>query len=76
MGKLAYRFITASSEVCSDTPVSGATALTVPPRGSAFSKRNLDYFCKFYLCFSDLEIVNARVHNRAGFASDAAVTMS
>lgn len=47
-----------------------------PRYGSAFNKRNLDYFRKFYLCFSDLEIVNACVHNRAGFASDAAVTMS
>ena len=34
-----------------------------PRYGSAFSKRNLDYFRKFYLCFSDLEIVNACVHN-------------
>ena len=34
-----------------------------PKYGSAFSKRNLDYFRKFYLCFSDLKIVNTRVHN-------------
>lgn len=35
----------------------------VPVYGNAFSKRNLDYFRQFYLSFSDLEIVNARVHN-------------
>ncbi len=35
----------------------------MPLYGSAFSKRNLDYFRQFYLCFSDLEIVNACVHN-------------
>ena len=34
-----------------------------PKYGSAFNKRNLNYFRQFYLCFSDLEIVNARVHN-------------
>ena len=31
--------------------------------GSAFSKRNLDYYRKFYICFRDYEIVNACVHN-------------
>lgn len=31
--------------------------------GAAFSKRNLDYYRQFYLSFSDLEIVNTRVHN-------------
>ena len=31
--------------------------------GSAFSKRNLDYYRQFYLSFRDFEIVNARVHN-------------
>ncbi len=35
----------------------------VPKYGRAFSKRNLNYFRQFYLCFNDLEIVNARVHN-------------
>lgn len=35
----------------------------VPKYGSTFSKRNLDYFRQFYLCFNDLEIVNTRVHN-------------
>ena len=35
----------------------------VPKYGTTFSKRNLDYFRQFYLCFSDLEIVNTRVHN-------------
>ena len=35
----------------------------VPMYGNAFSKRNLDYCRQFYLSFSDLEIVNARVHN-------------
>lgn len=34
-----------------------------PKYGAAFSKRNLDYFRQFYLCFNDLEIVNACVHN-------------
>lgn len=31
--------------------------------GKGFSKRNLDYYRKFYLCFPDFEIVNACVHN-------------
>lgn len=31
--------------------------------GKGFSKRNLQYFRAFYLCFSDLEIVHTRVHN-------------
>ena len=31
--------------------------------GKSYSKRNLQYFRKFYLAFSDEEIVNARVHN-------------
>ena len=31
--------------------------------GSAFSKRNLDYYRQFYLAFKDFEIVNARVHD-------------
>ena len=35
----------------------------MPKYGNTFSKRNLDYFRQFYLCFSDLEIVNACVHN-------------
>lgn len=35
----------------------------VPMYGNAFSKRNLDYCRQFYLSFSDLEIVNACVHN-------------
>lgn len=35
----------------------------VPKYGNAFNKRNLDYFRQFYLCFNDLEIVNAYVHN-------------
>ena len=35
----------------------------VPKYGNTFGKRNLEYFRQFYLCFSDLEIVNARVHN-------------
>lgn len=37
--------------------------LLMPKYGSTFSKRNLDYFRQFYLCFNDLEIVNTRVHN-------------
>ena len=35
----------------------------MPKYGSTFSKRNLDYFRQFYLCFNDLEIVNTCVHN-------------
>lgn len=31
--------------------------------GSNFSYRNLCYYRKFFLCFNDIEIVNARVHN-------------
>lgn len=31
--------------------------------GSAYNKRNLQYFRKFYQLFPDLEIVNTRVHN-------------
>ncbi|SFI00428.1 Predicted nuclease of restriction endonuclease-like (RecB) superfamily, DUF1016 family [Lachnospiraceae bacterium NLAE-zl-G231] len=31
--------------------------------GKSYSKRNLHYFCKFYLYFPDEEIVNACVHN-------------
>jgi hypothetical protein len=35
----------------------------VPLYGNTYSKRNLDYYKKFYLTFPDLEIVNTRVHN-------------
>lgn len=35
----------------------------MPLYGSNYSKRNLDYYRKFYLCFNDLQIVNTRVHN-------------
>ena len=31
--------------------------------GQGFSKRNLDYYRKFYFYFPDFEIVNACVHN-------------
>ena len=31
--------------------------------GRSYSKRNLDYYKKFYLLFPDIQIVNARVHN-------------
>ena len=31
--------------------------------GSSYSKRNLQYYRKFYRCFPDEEIVNTRVHN-------------
>lgn len=34
-----------------------------PLYGNNYSKRNLEYYRKFYLCFKDLEIVNTRVHN-------------
>ena len=36
----------------------------VPSYGNTYSKRNLDYYKKFYLLFPDIQIVNARVHNR------------
>lgn len=31
--------------------------------GTSYSKRNLEYYRKFYLCFSDIQIVNSCVHN-------------
>ena len=31
--------------------------------GKSYSKRNLQYFRKFYQCFPDVEIVNSCVHN-------------
>ncbi len=34
-----------------------------PIYGRIYSKRNLDYYRKFYLLFSESEIVNTRVHN-------------
>jgi predicted nuclease of restriction endonuclease-like (RecB) superfamily len=34
-----------------------------PLYGTSYSKRNLDYYRKFYLLFPDVEIVNTRVHN-------------
>lgn len=34
-----------------------------PIYGNSYSKRNLDYYKKFYLLFPDAEIVNTRVHN-------------
>lgn len=35
----------------------------IPVYGTSYSKRNLDYYSKFYLLFPNEEIVNARVHN-------------
>lgn len=35
----------------------------MPVYGRSYSKRNLDYYKKFYLLFPDIEIVNTRVHN-------------
>ena len=35
----------------------------IPLYGSNYSKRNLDYYKKFYLLFPEIEIVNTRVHN-------------
>lgn len=35
----------------------------IPVYGTSYSKRNLDYYRKFYLLFPNKEIVNARVHN-------------
>jgi predicted nuclease of restriction endonuclease-like (RecB) superfamily len=35
----------------------------IPVYGSNYSKRNLDYYRKFYQLFPDIEIVNACVHN-------------
>ena len=34
-----------------------------PIYGKTYSKRNLDYYKKFYILFPDIEIVNTRVHN-------------
>ena len=34
-----------------------------PMYGKCYSKRNLDYYRKFYILFPDIQIVNARVHN-------------
>ena len=35
----------------------------IPIYGRNYSKRNLDYYKKFYQLFPDIQIVNARVHN-------------
>lgn len=35
----------------------------VPLYGNSYSKRNLDYYRRFYLEFPEIEIVNTRVHN-------------
>lgn len=35
----------------------------IPVYGTSYSKRNLDYYRKFYLLFPNEEIVNACVHN-------------
>lgn len=35
----------------------------VPVYGKSYSKRNLDYYKKFYLLFPEPEKVNTRVHN-------------
>ena len=35
----------------------------IPVYGTSYSKRNLDYYKKFYLLFPNEEIVNTRVHN-------------
>lgn len=35
----------------------------IPMYGTSYSKRNLDYYKKFYLLFPNVEIVNTRVHN-------------
>lgn len=37
--------------------------LLTPIYGTSYNKRNLDYYRKFYLLYSDPEIVNTRVHN-------------
>ena len=34
-----------------------------PLYGNSYSKRNLEYYRQFYLCFKNLEIVNTCVHN-------------
>lgn len=34
-----------------------------PLYGNSYSKRNLEYYRQFYLCFNNLEIVNTCVHN-------------
>lgn len=43
--------------------IKGLADRLVPLYGNSYSKRNLDYYRQFYLMFSDLEIVNACVHN-------------
>lgn len=35
----------------------------IPVYGTSYSKRNLDYYRKFYLLFPNEKIVNTRVHN-------------
>ena len=35
----------------------------MPTYGNSYSKRNLDYYKKFYLLYPDMGIVNTRVHN-------------
>ena len=35
----------------------------IPVYGNSYSKRNLEYYRKFYLLFPDLQIVNTRVQN-------------
>jgi predicted nuclease of restriction endonuclease-like (RecB) superfamily len=35
----------------------------IPNYGNCYSKRNLDYYKKFYILFPDIQIVNSRVHN-------------
>lgn len=43
--------------------IASLSEMLMPVYGSNYSKRNLDYFRRFYLCFKDYEIVNTRVHN-------------
>lgn len=43
--------------------IKGLAQKLVPVFGNAYSKRNLDYYRRFYLSFRNIEIVNACVHN-------------
>ena len=43
--------------------IKNLAAELMPVYGKSYSKRNLDYYKKFYIQFPDIEIVNTRVHN-------------
>lgn len=49
--------------ICMNTTNRKLADTLTPICGNSYSKRNLDYYKKFYLLFPDAEIVNMRVHN-------------